>query len=439
MNIIVICLDTLRRDFLGCYGNNDIRTPFIDAFAKKTAKFNSAYIGSFPTIPMRVDTYTGRTNWPAYGWKAPDPGQRTLQQYLKEAGFGTCLVYDTPHYNSSGLNKCFDEAFFIKKPVEDGVSPGDIVLPFPRENVRQDGSLYITDKVQTSHYKYESDWFVSRTMIKAGDWLEDNYRKDGFFLWVDTFEIHEDWNTPDYYIEMYSRDYQGIDYSYPNYGYTDIYSKNEIERLKARYSAEVTLTDKWTGFLLKKIEDMDLLKNTMVVITSDHGMYLGEHGRMGKHTVLEDDPWPLYEEVSAVPLLIYTPWQPTFREYNGLVEPSDLMPTFLDVLNIPFDSKGLTGKSILPVLNNKKAYTKDRIFSSAYGGDGPGRISYLTTWATVISQDWYLAVDPGGRNHELYRRHLPQCGEYECSRRFPGVTASMLQDLENFTGGIMKE
>ena len=69
MNIIVICLDTLRWDALGYNRGDWVRTPAIDAFAKKAAIFDRAYCASFPTVPMRTDCFTGNVKWPQYGWK----------------------------------------------------------------------------------------------------------------------------------------------------------------------------------------------------------------------------------------------------------------------------------------------------------------------------------------------------------------------------------
>jgi len=67
MNVIVICLDTLRWDFLGYNGNDWMRTPEIDSFANRAIVFDRAYCTSFPTVPMRTDCFTGNTNWPRYG------------------------------------------------------------------------------------------------------------------------------------------------------------------------------------------------------------------------------------------------------------------------------------------------------------------------------------------------------------------------------------
>ena len=403
MNTIVICLDTLRWDFLGCYGANEtIRTPFIDSYADRATRFDAAYCGSFPTVPMRVDAYTGDVNWPRYGWKPPDPDQPILPSLLRENGCYTGLVLDTSNNVGAGLHEYYDDYAFIQKPESDTTKPEDIEPTVPLENLRQGGRGFLRDRANTAHYDHEADWFVARTMVRACDWLEDNRKRDKFFLWVDTFEIHEDWRAPDHYTELYSPDYTGLDYSYPNYGYTDIYKPHELERLRARYAAEVTLTDRWVGHLLRHIEYLGLFENTVVMLTSDHGMYLGEHRRMGKHTVDETDPWPLFDEVARVPLLVWAPWDGAPRTTDALVQAADIMPTALDVAGVAPDAP--YGRSWLPVLKGETDRHWDHVFTSCCSWDAPGVIRYLGSLITVTTPEWTLSVGPPPHQPELYSR-----------------------------------
>ena len=401
MNVIVICLDTLRWDGLGCNRGDWVQTPAIDSFAKKAAIFDRAYCASFPTVPMRTDCFTGNVKWPIYGWRRQlDDDEVTLPQCLRDAGYCTALILDTANMIGAKLNRDFDEYDLIQKPVDDGVEPEDIEVPFPLEHARQGGRGFLRDMTRTSHYRHETDWYVARTMMRAGEWLEDNYKRDRFLFWVDTFEIHEVWHAPDYYTELYSPNYQGVDYMYPNYGYTDIYSLEHIQRLQARYAAEVTLTDKWVGHLLRQIEEMGLLRNTMVVLISDHGMYLGEHNRTGKHTVDPTDPWPIYDEVGHIPLLVWVPKGSLPKRIDTVVQPADLMATILDVCNVP--GPEIYGRSWLPLLEGKPSRNWDYVFTSCHSGTGPGRIDYLPSLITVTSSRWSLVVGPEPFKAELY-------------------------------------
>ena len=413
MNVIVICLDTLRWDALECYNPKWVQTPYINYYSKKATLFTEARCGSFPTVPMRVDAYTGDVNWPRYGWKGIDPEQPKLPLLLREAGYYTGLVLDTRNNVGAGLHEYYDEHHLIKKDIEDGVTQDMIEFPVPPENIRQNGRQYASQRAQWAHYRHEEDWFVVRTMLQACKWLEDNARREKFFLWVDTFEIHEDWMPPAYYVELYDKDYQGLDYTFPNYGYTDIYQPDELNHLRSCYAGEVTLADRWVGHLLRQIELMGLFENTSVILTSDHGMYIGEHNRAGKHTVDPDDPWPLYDTVAKVPLIIWTPFEGTPETLSALVQSADIMPTVLELCSIT--PPETIGKSLVPLLKGEANTCHDTVYTSYHSGSGEGGSgsSHIT-----VTYDRYTAIF-GRKPHkpELYDRKVD-----------PGQTKNIAED-----------
>ncbi len=434
MNIIVICLDTLRWDHLGCYGNMDIQTPAIDHFAGRATRFDAAFCASFPTIPMRTDAFTGNVNWPVYGWKALGEDEVTVTSCLKQAGYHAAFVHDTSNMVPTGFGEDFDEDIFLDAPEGWEANEDKVQLPVPRENMRQNAGGFIRDRARTMHYEHETDWAVARTMMAASEWLEDNYTRDNFFLWVDSFEIHEDWRAPDYYTEYYSPDYEGLDYSYPNYGYTDIYQKHEIERLRARYAAEVSLTDRWVGHLLRDMETMRLFDNSLVVLISDHGMYLGEHKRMGKHTVDPEDSWPLYDEVARLPLLISLPGKSRPKCTTALVQPADLMPTMLELAGVKKqDWPQMYGRSLLPVLKGKTDEHHEHIFSSCHSGSGRGRIEYLPSCINVNSERWSLCTGPEGMwEPTLHERRNDPLQKRNVLSKHPRVAGRLQQALIEF-------
>ena len=97
MNFVVITLDTLRYDFVGANGNDWIRTPNLDRFARQAVCFDRAYAGSFPTVPYRTDVFTGRFGRPFHPWAPLAWEAVTLPELMRNAGFVTMLVHDTPH------------------------------------------------------------------------------------------------------------------------------------------------------------------------------------------------------------------------------------------------------------------------------------------------------------------------------------------------------
>jgi len=432
MNCIVICMDTLRWDHLGCYQPGRIQTPQIDAFARDATRFDAAYCASFPTIPMRTDAFTGNVNWPVYGWKSLDEDEITIPRYLRDAGYHTAFIHDTGNMEAAGFARDFDENVFLQPPAgwEDRI--GEVQFPVPREHLRQDGSLFVRDRAATLHYEHEEDWAVARTMRAACSWLEDNRKRERFLLWIDTFEIHEDWRAPEYYTEYYSPHYEGLDYSYPNYGYTDIYQPHELARLQAHYAAEVTLTDRWVGQVLRSLELMGLYHNTMVILLSDHGMYLGEHRRTGKHTVDPEDPWPIYDEVGRIPLLIRHPAGGP-RRSTALVQAADVAPTILESCGA--DLPAMVGRSLLPVLRDHSDLVHEHVFTSCHSGSGPGRINYLPSCITTTDAVWSLVTGPESWQPALHHRPTDPRQEHNVIGEYPQVVDRLQEALVTFMRG----
>ncbi len=104
MNVILIVSDTLRRDHLGCYGNNWISTPNIDRFAKGSLVFEDAYIGSFPTVPNRRDLFTGKFTFVYSDWSPLTPEEVVLSEVLGKEGYISMFIADTPHTTAPGYN-----------------------------------------------------------------------------------------------------------------------------------------------------------------------------------------------------------------------------------------------------------------------------------------------------------------------------------------------
>ena len=109
MNVVFIISDTMRKDYLGCYGNEKIHTPHLDRLAEKSVVFNRAYCTSFPTMPMRADVYTGKFTFTYLGW-APMPADEViLPQVMSNAKYRTMGIVDTPFYVRRGYG--YDRGF----------------------------------------------------------------------------------------------------------------------------------------------------------------------------------------------------------------------------------------------------------------------------------------------------------------------------------------
>ena len=403
MNIVVIISDSLRWDCLGCYGNGWVRTPNLDRFARECVVFNRAYCGSFPTIPMRADLFTGRYVFQSRGWAPLGPEDRTFAQVLEEMGYVTMMITDTYHLMGAGMNfhRGFKGWHWIRGQEADRyiTDPIPVELPCAPEKLRSPEAdvQYLRN---TAFRRQESDCFVAQTMKAAADWLERNYNHERFLLYVDTFDPHEPWDPPQWYVDLYDPGYEGEVVFHPRYDFSDYLTEEELRHVRALYAGEVTLVDKWVGRLLEKLEDLGLAERTAVIFTSDHGFYHGEHSRVGKHTVLDPKRgWPLYEEVAHVPLIIRLPGMKPGR-CDALVQPVDLMATILDLAGAQAP-EGIHGRSLLPVLRGEREAVRSLAVSSPKLAEDPDTIVY----STITDGEWTLIYGGEAVQAELY--HLP--------------------------------
>jgi len=400
MNIIVIVSDTFRRDHLGCYGNKDIRTPNLDRFAQKCVKFNRCYATSFPTMPCRADLFTGRYTFRYLGWGPLPKDEKTLAEILEEKGYTSIAVVDTPFFirNGYGYDRGFSEFIWISG-----------------QRIR--GWMGKSSEVQQKRVdlsrRYEEDFFAPKTMNTAEKLLEE-YHKKRFFLYVDTWDPHEPWDPPEWYVKLYYSDYGGqiIEPCYWEWRERGV-EEEEIKIAHACYCGEITMVDRWIGRLLEKVELLGLLDNTVIVFTSDHGYYFGEHGYFGKarNKWLEKEWYwsPLYEEVARVPLLIYVPKMKP-RETDALVSLVDLMPTVLDLagVDIPTSVESL---SLVPVIKGEKDNLRDFVITSwpLYNPNDKAKVIDDSLRnikepmpSTITTRKWSLVYTGFGYPTELY-------------------------------------
>jgi arylsulfatase A-like enzyme len=103
MNVIVIINDSLRWDYLGCYGNNWIKTPNIDKLASESAVFDYFYPEGLPTVPCRTTFFTGRFTFPFRGWQRLEPTDLLLAEILWNKGFTSAMITDVYHLHKPSM------------------------------------------------------------------------------------------------------------------------------------------------------------------------------------------------------------------------------------------------------------------------------------------------------------------------------------------------
>ena len=348
-NIILLVTDTYRFDNLNRAAERPIDTPYLNRFARTRAvSAERMYTGSFPTIPHRTDLATGRLGWPTYGWQPIDESSTNhIAAILGKQGYATQLICDCPHLFKARFNPGFDASYHNRG--QEGDRPllhlnDDIVPVMPAGKTRRDPkfrghTLADTHRWTNRYPRYEADTFPAKTGSLVMRWLEENYKSGPFFLWVDFFDPHEPWDPPEYLVRKYDPNYTGAPMIHPNYGPSREYNPDELQNLWAHYAAEAELIDRWIGRIIEKISDLSLWDDSVVVVTTDHGMSIGEHDRTGKSNIHPDDPrfWPIYPEIGHIPFLLAAPGVTCGSRMESIMQPVDILPTVADFAGVSLD------------------------------------------------------------------------------------------------------
>jgi arylsulfatase A-like enzyme len=230
-NAILVILDSLRRDHVGAYGNDRIKTPNLDALAGESLRFTKAHPDAMPTLPARRAIHTGMRTFPVkpptYGWRSIPEGQATLAEILKAKGYSTFLVTDTYHQWKPSMNfgRGFDVFRKIRGQQGDPYKDPSVIS---EEEMRQrylvlgKGTNLRQHLANTRGRKTEEDWFAPKVFINAMGLLEEARRSERFFIVVDCYDPHEVWDPPEEYIRLYDPDsYEGKEPLYAIYGADD--------------------------------------------------------------------------------------------------------------------------------------------------------------------------------------------------------------------------
>ncbi len=407
-NLVLIVSDTFRRDHLPCYGNRNILAPNLSAFADRTCVFDNFHAASFPTVPARADIMTGRYTFTYLDWAPLPQNEVTLADCLSAAGYLTTAIADTPFLirNGYGYDRGFQDFIWIR-----GQRSG------PEHN----------DVIQTR--RSEKDYFAPRTFKTAMDWLE-RHHKERFFLYIDTWDPHEPWDPPEHYVKPYYPDYAG-EIITPNYWYwrEDGYSERDLEIARACYCGEISMIDHWFGLFLDRLETLGLRENTVIIFTTDHGFYFGEHDMFGKkrfrwpgnlrfeegftkgYKVGDQYSYrsPLHRELGHIPLLVHLPGVEP-RRAKGLASLPDLTPTLLELAGAPIPPS-VQAMSLLPLIRGQTEKIHDFVVTSSpletvgdyqkVVDDQPRKVIELSP-STIITEEWDMFFSATGETVELY-------------------------------------
>jgi arylsulfatase A-like enzyme len=379
-NVLLITIDTLRSDHIGAYGYNKNITPHIDKLAKEGITFKKVIAQAPYTAPSHASILTSTypfvhntrnmffqdaSGKKIEGVNYPLPPENvTLAEILKEEGYYTSAFVSgcTLTEKFSGLHQGFD----VYEDTFDGVERG-------------------ADSTNQLVFK----------------WLQENYKKK-FFLWVHYFDPHFPYSPPESVKKDSTFKKMNFDIDLKKIRKNPflrdrIKSQEDIARQIYLYDMEIKFVDEQVGTLLKMIKEYNIIDNTLIILTADHGESLIEHNEYFDHGSY------LYDVCLKIPLIIKFPHNELIGKVRNLmVQSIDIMPTILDFLKIQLRNE-LQGKSLMPIILNKKMSTipfsyseSDAVLSERFGERL--RAYREENWKLIYASDGVMAES------ELYNK-----------------------------------
>ncbi len=367
-NAIVVLLDSLNRHMIGAYGGTEFDTPNLDRFARRALRFDRHVTGSLPCIPARHDILCGALDFLWRPWGSIEVWEEPLTYSLRRAGVTTMLVSDHPHlFESGGENYHTDFAAWEyvrgheNDPWKSRPDPswlGTPALPAATGAVRRN-----YDDSRT-YFREESDFPGPRTMQAAADWLDQNAESaDRFFLFVDEFDPHEPFDTPLPWARRYDPDWEGDLLIWPPYAIgaiaNGVVSEREAQHIRSNYGAKLSMIDHWLGKILDVLDAKKVWDDTVVMICTDHGHYLGERDLFGKPKV------PQFEPLGHVPFIVAWP--------RGSPGSTEALTTSVDIYATLADLFGVSprhtthGRSLLPLLERRADSVREWAVGGVFG------------------------------------------------------------------------
>ncbi|MHC4563578.1 MAG: sulfatase, partial [Planctomycetota bacterium] len=398
MNIIVLMLDSLRQDHVSFYSGEacPTRTPNIDAVAEEAIVFDNVYPEGLPTIPVRTDLMTGHSSLTNRTWQELASTDVTLAEVLRKAGYLTSLVADTYHLFKPGYNfhRGFDNFQWIRGAEYDSVNVAPLKhLTFEGHitpGMPESWHMSVMQALRSLDGRVEPEDFPCwQTMTAALETLKQAREAErDVFMWVDTFQPHEPWCPPAKFDTFGDPNYDGPKAVMPPGGPADKWGDEATQaRTRSLYAGEAAYTDACLGLLFDGMREMGYFDDSVIVILSDHGHPLGDHGKFLK------GPDRTYSELLKVPFIVRMPGGAGGgRRVGTLGRFPDLMPTLLDLAGLGANSMALAGRSLRSVLEGGD----ESPYKATVTGFFPSNIR------CIRNERYSLIVNAEGDTDELY-------------------------------------
>lgn len=380
-NIIIIIIDALRARNIGCYGYDKPITPNIDKLAKDSLIFDNAFSTINTTDPSLTTILTGR--YPsshgitAHGVKLKEDyikylrrsKPKFIQEILNERNYKTVAIDWLSRWHKIGFNEYLPEDIkkslikrFLKKIFN--ISPS-FLKEFLQKTAIKKGIIktYSTENFKISKYLTDQEY----TNIAINKIREFKKNITPFFIFLHYWSVHMPYDPPTNYLE----ELQNLKYMETpsmNQILNEINGvwKNALEKftmdiesskeMLARYDACIKFVDNEIGRILTTLKDENIFDNTIILVTSDHGESLLEHG-------IYFDHHGLYDETIIVPLIVKFP-KIAHKRIAPFIQHIDIVPSILDYLNFSCN-ENFDGKSFIPLIESGKKL-RDYIYIEEY-------------------------------------------------------------------------
>jgi arylsulfatase A-like enzyme len=439
-NVVLVVVDTLRADH--AFGKR-ARTPNVDALAREGISFTRCFPEAMPTVPARRSILSGRRVFPFRGWHPypgllGEPGWAPLASpgmaftsTLRRAGYWTGYATDNTALGFSPPWAPFRRSFdrFARRGGQFGGRSGgvsDAELRHWLPPAIEDADTRDRVRRYLANGRYANDEtrsFAARVFRDGAKLLEVGARqRKPFALVVDTFEPHEPWTPPRRYVDLYGDpDYRGPEPARPYYAPVSRYLSGRdlvlVDRMQALYAAEVTMTDRWLGVFLDRLHELRLERETVIVLVSDHGFYVGDHGLTGKISTR------LHPELIHVPLIVVHPERRLAgRTRRYFASTHDVAPTLLSMAGVGVP-RAMDGVDLSRFFEGKRPPDRD------YAWGGYGNSFY------VRSERWKAFGSNRGGDLHLYepRRDRREWRDLAGSR--PGKAGELFGVARRKAGG----
>jgi arylsulfatase A-like enzyme len=381
-NVLVICVDSLRADHLGCYGYKRNTSPHIDTVAHDGVLFTTAISQAPWTKPSVASLFTSmymsvHNVW--YGYK--DTKDFAISCTLSKDIVTIAEILKIHGYETAA----FGQKLHLSK--EFGFKQGFDLL-----NMKLGKCANITKNVIS--------WFQKRHPNK-------------FFVYIHYDDAHFPYNPPDkfkmYDVYKSSANVTGENFKAIRSGEIKL-SKEDINHIIASYDGEIRCVDEEIGFLLKQLDGMGYGNNTLLIILADHGDEFMEHGGVAHgHT--------LYEELIRVPLIMKGPAIPKKVQISGLAQSIDIAPTILDILDLQPDRE-MEGKSLVPLIFRGED-VHDYVYSERKTLNTEGFLR------TIRSRRWKLIRDFETKQNLLFDLENDPGEVANVQDQYPQITADL--------------